>query len=833
MNNVTLLGTMAREARYAIRTLRQKPIFSAAALLTLTIGIGTNTAVFSVVNSVLLKPLPYPRPDQLVSLRQMAPGAAGLADVADGLLLSPSMYFTYAEHNRTFVASGVWTSGTANVTGLAEPEEVRIVAVSDGLLQTLAVSPVLGRWFSQQDQLPHEPETAMLSYGYWQRRFGGDRSVIGRNIRVDSRPRQIVGVMPRGFRVVTADFDVLLPQQFDRSKLILAGFGYHGIARLKPGIPMGQANADMARMLPIWMDSWSNGPGTDPRWYLNWRITPDLRSLKEKVVGNISSVLWVVMGTLAMVMLIACANVANLMLVRADSRQTEFAIRAALGAGTGRIVGGLLLESVLLGLIGGVLGIGLAYESLRLLVAVGPQNLPRLNEISLDARALVFTLLISVFSGLIFGLIPAIRYAGPRIAVALHSSGRTASDSRERHSARDFLVIAQVAMALVLLVAAGLMIRTFEALRKVEPGIRGAHHLQTMRISIPDSLISDPRRVTRTQNDILDKLKAIPGVTSAAFASEMPMEGFGTGWDLVYAEGKNYPGEVSPLRMFIDVSPGYFHTTGSKIVAGRELTWPDVYGGRPVAIVSENLAREFWGTPAAAIGKRMREFRAWVEVIGVVEDVRENGVQEPAPAIVYWPCMRNLDFPLKPEIAVLRTGTFVVRSDLAGTEGLLNEMRQAVWSVNPSVPVASVRTMADIANQSMARTSFTLVMLASAGAMALVLGIIGIYGVISYSVSQRRREIGIRMALGAQHSELKKMFVRSALVLAGIGSALGIVTAIGLTRLMKSVLFGISPLDPLTYMAVPVALALAAVLASYVPARRAAAVDPVEALRAE
>src|SRR5580692_10628331 len=498
------------DVRYGLRSLSHSPVFAVVALLTIAIGVAANAAVFSVVNSVLLKPLNYPRAEELVALHQVAPGAEGLADFESGLLLSPSMYFTYSEHNQTFESLGVWISGTANVTGMAEPEQVRTVAVSDGVLQTLGVPPAVGRWFSQVDQVPNAPGSVMLSYGYWRRRFGGDRAVIGRNIMVDSQPREIVGVMPPGFRFVDSEFDLTAPLAFDRGKLILAGFGFHGIARLKPGRTIPEANADIARMLPIWMDSWSNGPGSNPHIYETWRITPAIRPLKQEVIGNVSEVLWVVMGTIGVVMLIACANLANLLLVRVEARQQELAVRAALGAGWARIVRGLLVESLLLGLLGGAMGIGLAYAGVCVLVAMGPANLPRLTEISLDTRTIGFTVLLSLFSGLVFGLIPALKYAGPQVALALRSAGRTTSASRERYHARNVLVVGQVAMALVLLVGAGLMIRTFRELRKVEPGFTDANHLQLLRASIPGSLVAEPVRVTRLQNEILDRLQAIP-----------------------------------------------------------------------------------------------------------------------------------------------------------------------------------------------------------------------------------------------------------------------------------------------------------------------------------
>ena len=711
---VESLGT---DLKLVFRRLRKSPGFAATVILTLAIGIGANTAVFSVVNSVLFRPLPYPNAEQLVAVRLIAPGAAGLADFSNGLRLSPSMYFTFAEQNRTFQSLGVWITGTANVTGIDQPHEVHTALITDGVLQALSVPPLLGRWLLPADQNPHGPKAVMLSYGYWQRRFGGDRSVIGRSIAVDSQPRAIVGVMPQGFRLVNADFDVIAPLAFDRNQQHLAGFGLQGIARLKPGIPIAQADADIKRMLPIWMDSWPSGlPGFDPHFYEKvWRIAPAIAPLKHEVVGNVGDVLWVVMGTIGVVMLIACTNVANLLLVRADARQQELAIRAALGAGRGRIAWELLLESLCLGLMGGVLGVGIAYEGLRLLVAIGPANLPRLNEISLDARTLGFTLALSLLSGLLFGSIPILKYAGSRMPTALRGAGRTASVSRERQRSRNLLVVAQVAMALVLLVSAMLMIRTFQALRHVEPGFTQAEHLQTMRISIPASMVADPQMVTRMQNNIVDKLAAIPGVTSVGFADAMPMEGIQSNWDVIQIDGKNLA-EDSPLRLFRYVPPVFFIRAGTRIVAGRELTWTDVYGRRPVAIVSENLARESWGSPSAAIGKRLRELpdTPWREVVGVVQDVRENGVQEKAPAIVYWPSMvEGIYGPNTFDAA--RSVTFAVRSDRAGTEAFLGEIQQAVWSVNPSLPLASVRTMQEIYSQSLARTSFTLVMLGIAG----------------------------------------------------------------------------------------------------------------------
>ncbi|PYT83355.1 MAG: multidrug ABC transporter substrate-binding protein [Acidobacteria bacterium] len=829
------LETLWPDVRYGARMLRKNPGFTAVALMTVAIGIGANAAVFSVVNSVLLKPLPYPNADELVSLHQVAPGAAGLADFENGLLLSPSMYFTYAEQNRTFQSLGVWTTDISNVTGIAEPEQVRAVVVSDGVLQALGVPPRLGRWLMAADQVPRGPQRVMLSYGYWQRRFGGDPGVVGRNIMVDSQSTEIVGVMPKGFRFVDTNFDLLEPAQLDRSKLILAGFGYHGIALLKPGARIAEANADMARMVPIWMDSWTNGPKTDPHIYETWKITPVLRPLKQEVIGNVSEVLWVVMGTIGLVMLIACANVTNLLLVRVEARQQELAVRAALGAGRGRMIRGGLVESLLLGLMGGMLGVAVAYNGVRFLVAMGPANLPRLSEISVDAPTLGFILLLSVVSSLFFGLIPALKYAGPQTSLVLVSAGRTTSTSRERHRARNLLVIGQVAMALVLLVSAGLMIRTFQALRIVDPGFADARHLQLMRIGIPDSLIHETQRVMRTQNEILDRLAVIPGVQSAAFASEMPMEGFDSDWDTIFIEGKPYhKGEIPPLHFYKHVSPGFLAATGAHIISGRDFTWDAVYGLRPVVMVSENLAREAWGTAQNAIGKRLTEDPGlpWREVIGVVQDVPEKGVQEKAPAIVYWPPLVENLFGKGPAQPT-RVVTFVVRTERAGTESLLREMRQAVWSVNANLPLASVRTMQEVYDKSMARTSFTLVMLGIAGALALVLGLTGIYGVISYTVSQRQREIGIRLALGAQRQNVLQMVLGQGAKMALVGVLIGTGVAFALTRLMTGLLVGVTAHDPITFAGVGALLFLVALVACYLPARRAMRVDPMVALRHE
>jgi predicted permease len=530
------------------------------------------------------------------------------------------------------------------------------------------------------------------------------------------------------------------------------------------------------------------------------------------------------------VLLIACANVANLLLVRAEGRQRELAIRAALGAGWRDVARELLMESVALGLLGGALGLGLAWGAVRVLIAMAPAHLPRLNDISIDPAVILFTFATGLAMGVLFGMIPVIKNARPRIASGLRGGGRSSSQSRERHRARSILVVAQVALALVLLVGSGLMIRTFQALRRVDPGFdpRGA---LTLRLSIPEPLVNDSTAAIRLEQAILERIRAIPGVTAAGLTTVIPTEPGGAS-DLVYARDQSYQ-SAPPLRRLKFVSPGLLATMGNRLIAGREFTWTDTYERRPVAMVSENLARELWQDSQRAIGKQIRENLSgpWREVIGVVGDEREDGVQANAPAVAYYPLLMN-DFENR-AVSARRTVFYVVRSRRAGSAGLLADVQQAVWSLNPNLPPANVRTLQEIFDKSLARTSFTLVLLAIAGAMALLIGLVGIYGVISYSVSQRRREIGIRMALGARRDELTRIFIAHGFVLAVIGVACGLAGAAALTRLLGSLLFDVSPLDPLTYAGVALGLTASAVMASCVPALRAAGVDPVEALRAE
>jgi predicted permease len=804
-------------------------MFTVVTLVTLAVAVGANTAIFSVLEGVLLKPLSYPHPEELVGVWHTAPGI----NVKE-LPASPSMYFIYRDQSRTFQDIGLYTDDLKNVTGVAEPEQVRALVVTDGTLPILGTPPMLGRWFNRADDSPGSPDTVMLTYGYWRRKFGGDPSIIGRGIRVDGKVQEVIGVLPESFRFLDQDDPALiLPFKFDRNKTFLGNISYQAVARLKPGVTVAQANTDVARMLPIVNRSFPVPPGVSLKLIEKARIGPSVRPLKQDVVGDVGKLLWVLMGGIGMVLLIACANVANLLLVRAEGRQQEFAIRAALGAGWGRIAGELLLESLILGLLGGALGLGVAYGALRVLVAMAPAGLPRLSEIGIDAPVLLFTLVVSLLAGLLFGSVPVLKYGGARLGTRLREGGRSLSQSRERHRARSALVIVQVALALVLLISSGLMIRTFRALTQVQPGFLGPPEVQTLRLSIPETEVSDPERVVRMQEEILRKIAAIPGVSSVGLCTAIPMDG-NSSIDPVFAQDRTYAeGQLPPLRRFKFVSPGFLRALGTPLVAGRDVTWTDIYNRTPVALVSANMAREYWRDPVSALGKRIRNVGGedWREIIGVVADVHDDGVNKEAPTSVYWPIMMTRFWGQ--ETLVRRTLAFAIRTPRAGAESFLKDVRQAVWSVDANLPLANVHTLEYFYRKSMARTSFTLVMLGVAGAMALLLGIVGLYGVIAYSVSQRTREIGIRMALGAQQQELTGMFVRHALLLTGVGVACGLGAAIALMRLMSSLLFKVSPVDPITYGAVSAGLVATAVLASYLPSRRAATVDPVEALRAE
>jgi predicted permease len=833
MDIIGLIDSVGRDLRHALRGLRRRPTFTFAAVLTLALGVGATTAIFSVVYSVLIKPLPYPNAGELVRIRHSARGEFGGAD------FDPTMYLTYRDENRTLASIGLWQDASATLTDGGEPEQVRTLRVTDGTLQALGVQPMRGRWFTEQEHGPgvQGPAPVILSHAFWQRRFGGE-AAVGGQLSIDARPAQVVGIMPPDFRFLdnTPQPDLIVAVQLDRAALqINGGLNYQGLARLRPGVTPAEARADAERMLSIWPDAWPlrTDLGLTREALTNFQLTPVIRPLKDDVVGGVASMLWVLMGAIGAVLLVACANIANLMLVRADERRQEFVVRAALGAGGARIARELLVESSSIGAAGSVLGLVLAYFGLQLLVAIGPSNLPRLQEIALYLPVLAFTVAVSIAATLLFGSITALK-AALRIGTPMTLGARGSTASRERNATRNGLVVVQVALALVLVVSAALMIRTFEKLRDVDPGFSEPATIQTARLWIPNALAPDPEAYTRMQHEMLDKIAALPGVASAGFTSTLPMESPPIKPPIVVEGQTLAAGETPAFRGHKFVSPGYFEAMGTRIIAGRDITWNDIEAGGRVALISEEFARELAPEPAGALGKRVKTFfqtDAWREVIGVVQSVHEAGLYEEATSFVYWPAL-VADMFGSPMVGT-PFAAVVIRSERAGAASFTDEVRQAVWSVNGSAPITSERTMQDVYAGSLARTSFVLVMLAIAGGMSLLLGIVGIYGVIAYVVSQRTREIGIRSALGAQPRQLEKMFLLRGLRLAAAGVLAGLVAAVSLGRSMSSLLFGITPLDPAAYVAAVVIIAAAATLATIVPARRAAAIDPMQTLRAE
>jgi len=831
--------------RQAVRGLRRNPTFATAVLLTLALSIGANTAVFTVVNGVLLNPLPYPEPETLVSVLTRAPGAPNAPGASGGITDMPesaSMYATFSENNRSFDSLGIFDTFPLTVLGDASSEQIRAVGASRGVLEALRVKPMLGRSFVDGDYHldGRPPDNVILGWGYWQRRFGGDPSVVGRTLRNDSASFRIVGVMPQGFRVVTVEPEVIVPMSLDRSRLVLVFFQYQMIGRLKPGVTFQQANTELERLVYVWGGAWPMPPGfqsANPRPFDSWRFSSVAQPLKDDVVDRVANLLWVLMATIGIVMLIACANVGNLVLVRSEARQHEFAVQMALGSGRARLIAGWLVESLVLSVLGGALGTALAYAGVRVLKAFGPANIPRLAEVAVDGRVLAFALAVSILSGIVFGLIPALKYAGRHLSGML-AGGRGASDGRDRQRTRNGLVVAQVALALVLLVSSGLMIRTFLALRSVAPGFDPAN-VQTIRVTIPATAAPTADRLAQTHAALLQALETIPGVGAAALSTSMPMEGLvpggaGTPFFPVLSERDTPDRSRSrPLRPFKYVSPGYFRLSKTRVLVGREYTWSDLDNLRPVAVVSNTLAVELWGSPAAALGQRLRASQnaTWRQVIGVVDDVRDGGASQPAPATMYWPSRtESLGLPV-PDVP--SRVTLAVRSAQAGSPGLIDAMRERVSSVNASIAVSTVRTLQEVYDGSMEQTSFVLIMLGIAAFMALTLGLIGVYGVVAYAVARRTREVGIRLALGAQQQELRRMFLTQALVLTGIGTAIGLAAAAGVTRVLASLLFAVTPVDPLTYLAVALVVTAATLLASYLPARRASLTSPVVALRAE
>ena len=804
------LGDLWQDLRYAARIFVKQPAFAATAVLTLALGIGATAAIFSVVYGVLLKPLPFQEPERLVSLQQVAPHGAGRNH-------GRVTYLTYRENQQAFEGIGAWDPTEVSITGGGNPERVQALLVSASTLPLLRVQPIVGRFFNAEDDAPGNPLRVVLTYGYWQRRLGGAPDITGQQLVIDGRPAEVIGVLPSSFKFLRIRPAIVLPMPLDvNAPRNGISFGFQALARLEPGVTLAQANADVARLISLL-----------PPVFAQLELQPDVRPLTAEVIGNVGEILWILLAAVGVVLLIACGNVANLFLIRAEVRQQELAMRAALGASRGRLARTLLSESILLGIGGGVIGVALAQAGILLLRAVAPAELPRLDDISIDPAVLLFTLAISIASGIFFGAFAVAKFGMPS-TTALKEGGRSASDAPGRHRTRNALVVGQVALALTLLIVSGLMIRTFIAMRQVNPGFTRPEEVQAFTIAIPPAFISDAQQAARTHQSVAERVAQVPGVISVGLSTSITMDGEDNGNVIEVEDFPAAEGRVPPLRRFKSFAPGYFETMGNRLAAGRSITWSEVLEQKPVIVIAEPLAREYWGEPARALGKHIRAYdkgSPWREIVGVTGEERDDGLNHPATAIVYWPMMS--------EGYRWRNMVYVVRSSRVGTPGFVRELEQAVWSVNPDLPLANIQTLERVQATSMAQTSFALVMLGIAAAVALLIGVVGIYGAIAYAAAQRTREIGVRMALGAQIGDVRKMFLRHGLSLTIAGIAIGIGLAVVLTRVVSAFLFGVGPIDPVTYVAVSTALAAVALLAIYLPARRAARVDPVVALRAE
>ncbi|MGW8268415.1 MAG: ABC transporter permease, partial [Longimicrobiales bacterium] len=795
---IGLIQDFRADARQTFRSLGRSPVFAGVAVLTLGLGVGGTTAIFSVVNGVLLKPLPYEEPGELVSVHHSDNTASQAA-----YPLSAAFYFTFRDHARSLEEIGLYRETPVTVTGLDRPERVDALQMTEGLLPLLGIRPAMGRLFIAEDVAPGTGYPIILTHRYWQGPLGGDPEVLSRTLRVEGGEREILGVLPPGARLPATKADMILPLVFNRARTSVGNFSFQSLARLRPGVTPEAASLELAGMTARATEEYPGIPLSELRAR---EFTSLVRPFQETVVGGADRILWVVFGTVSIVLLIACANVANLFLVRAEARQVDTALRAALGASRPRLTRQLFTESLLVGLMGGAFGLLLAMAGVRVLLSMAPSSIPRLDEIGMDPAVLGFALGISVLTGVLFGSVPVFRLGQAGLVERLKNGGRGSSVGGGRFRFRTFFAVSQVAMALVLLVASGLMVRTFQELRAVPAGFQGPEEVLTFRVGVPSSEAQDADEATRFLQAILEEVGRLPGVTSASGAASVAMEGWQS-WDGWEVEGFPAPeGQPEPSRRINWMVPGYHQTIRNPVLAGRSLEWADIYDRRNVALVTENFAREYWGNPERALGRRIRNSSGspWREIVGVVGNVHTQGVAVPAPLVVYLPFITANFWGI--ESFSVRELRYVIRTDRPNPMSLLPEVRQSVWSIHPHLAVADAITLDGIFGQSVSRTSFTLVMLGIAAAVALLLGMVGVYGVISYIVSQRTREMGVRIAMGASCGQVRRMVLLQGGTVALVGTIVGVFGALGLTRLMANLLFGVSPLDPVTYAVVAAVL---------------------------
>ena len=810
------------ELRFAARRLARSPGFTLATVLTLALGIGANVAIFSVVDAVLIRPLPFFESDRLVDISHTAPGQN-----LDRLSNTDALYFLYREHNRVFEANGLYWRTTRNLTGGDEPERVAVLYVTHEVLPLLGVAPALGRGITRDDDRPEAHPVALLSDRLWRWRFGGDPSVIGRSITVNGVQSEVAGVMPPGFRFPTSEPQLLLPFRFDPNNVATGDYNWEGVAKLRPGLSAEDAEDDLNRVIQMLPEIYGVGRGFLEESRFAARVTP----LKRQVLGNVGDLLWTLLGTVGFVLLIACANVANLFLVRAEGRQREIAVRTALGANRTRIIHYFLFESGVLGALGGALGLGLAYAGVTGLIALNPADLPRVHEVQLDARVFLFAAGLSLLTALSLGFLPLLRSQSSGLLTALIESGRT-GHGRARNRVRNVLTVFQIGLAVVLVVCSGLMIRTYQQLNSVDPGFDDPASVLTLRVSLPLAEYDDYRMVAGFHQQLVNRLKAVPGVSAVGGAIRLPMSGRAPGMGTWFEDSPLGDDEPPPVLQSQWVTEGYFDAMGIEVLEGRAIDRFDHVTRTGATLISRNLAQRLWGG-SSPLDKRLRPSPRgeWYTVVGVAEDVHQTGADQEAPEMVYYP-MIGVGSDTMRFAYMSQSMAYAVRTE-GSPEALIPGVREAVWSIDPNLPVAEVQLLTEIVSRSMARTSFAMLMLGIAAALALLLGTIGIYGVVSYIVSQRAREIGVRVALGATKHDVSRMVLARGLSLAGVGVALGLLGAVSATRVMQSLLFGVNPIDPASYGVAALTLVTVSLVAAYVPARRAATVDPMEALRVE
>ncbi|HEV2842283.1 MAG TPA: ABC transporter permease [Chthoniobacterales bacterium] len=805
-----MLGDLWQDLRYGLRMLVRNPGFTIVAVVALALGIGANSAIFSVVNTVLLKPLPYKNPDALVMVWDEQAHLGFPKDTP-----SPANFLDWREQNTVFEGMAAINERSFNLTGAGEPERLDGLRVSANLFSLLGVEPQLGRVFTAEEDKPGS-RVVILSHSMWQRRFGGDATIIGRALSLHGEPYTVVGVMPRAFQFPTPRVQLWVPIAFSAAEAAERGSHYlEVIARLKPGVKLQQARAEMSTIAARLEKQYPEQ---------NTRIGSVVTPLHEEVVGNIRPALLVLLGAVGFVLLIACANVANLLLARAAVRQKEISLRLALGASRTRLIRQFLTESLLLAGMGGVAGLLCSLAGLRILKGFIPDTISQVQAINIDGKVLFFTLLVSLATGLTFGLAPATQASNFNLNETLKEGGRDSGASVRGNRIRALLVMGEVAVSFVLLIGAGLLINSFLHLRNLDPGFR-TDHLLTATIELSELKYPDKERRLPFYNELLRRVSALPGVESAAVAGNLPFTYNGDSMAIAIEGQADPPPDQRLDVVYRAVGPGYFSTMGIKIVQGRDFNEQDKSDSVQAVVISEKTARHYW-PGENAIGKRLKPGLTtsegpWREVIGIVKDTRQNDFVAPPKMQMYL---------VHSQINSFAPNALVVRTSIDPLS-LATSVRNAVWSIDKDQPVSNIRSMEEIVSRAVARQRFSTMLLGIFATLALVLAAVGIYGVMSYSIAQRTHEIGIRMALGAQRSDVLKMAVGQGLRLVLIGVAIGVVSAFVLTRVMASLLFGVSATDPVTFVAISLVLITVALLASYIPALRAARIDPMVALR--